>query len=204
MAAPGSLGPRVRAVGAMFEPTSRPGQPPVREFGRRRPPASTWLITGQTCQPSGPAGRSVHDRGVIGLGHAPLNPAYSCTAAPARRSTGRRRPPIRAPACCSSSGTGRSRVDLRGRCRPRAGTPSLPTLGTANTTAGLLTQAQHPHEIDRERPVPELNNKPAPDGGRLRPVLLRGRCSGCSCTRVQRRHDEADDASIMNRAARRT
>jgi acyl-homoserine lactone acylase PvdQ len=82
--------------------------------------------------------------------------------------------------------------------------PSLPTLGTGEYDwKGFLTQEQHPHEIDPAGHVfINWNNKPAPGWGAAsdeysygpihRVLLFKGFKEGMT---------EADDASIMNRAA---
>ena len=82
--------------------------------------------------------------------------------------------------------------------------PSLPTLGTGEYEwKGFLSLAEHPHEVDPASNVfVNWNNKPAPDWGAAseqfeygpihRVQLFKGFKAGMT---------EADDASIMNRAA---
>ena len=82
--------------------------------------------------------------------------------------------------------------------------PSLPTLGTGEYDwQGFLTESQHPHEVD---PASDLflnwNNKPAPGWGAASDTFSYG-----PVHRVQMYNGfksgmtEADDVSIMNRAA---
>jgi acyl-homoserine lactone acylase PvdQ len=86
-----------------------------------------------------------------------------------------------------------------------AGTdPSLPTLGTGEYDwQGFLSQAQHPHEVD---PASDLflnwNNKPAPGWGASSDNFSYGPVHRVQMyTGFKAGMTEADDASIMNRAA---
>ena len=83
--------------------------------------------------------------------------------------------------------------------------PSLPTFGTGQYDwKGFLSLEQHPHEVD---PASDTflnwNNKPAPEWGAASDNYSYGPVySACSCTQASNHGmNEADDASIMNRAA---
>jgi len=86
-----------------------------------------------------------------------------------------------------------------------AGTdPSLPTLGTGGYDwKGFLSLAEHPHEVDpASNTFINWNNKPAPEWGAASDELSYGPIHRVQLFKgFKAGMTEADDASIMNRAA---